>query len=379
MTKPKVFTDDFGSLIAADKALTESANPDRSLGSHSDRPIQIREEMPMTTSATVLRLFVEALDEIDVDGQALLDDCEIDAATLQDPEAQLSEEDFERVWMAARARSGDPCIGLHAGEHIRAHAVNLFGYLMLSSATLGAGMRRVARYQQVITGAPWIELEDGSDATRLRVGAAVGSDQFRAIHAEYVAALIPRMMDWVSEIEIRPIGVSFRHEAHGPLAEYERILRCRVRFGAEQNELRFSAATLSQSSRHAEESVARMHEELAERLLQSRSETELTLRVRRLLAECLESRETDLATVARQLGMGARSLQRRLSDEGTSFSALLDGLRCDVAREYLSRRQIPISGVAHLAGFSDVSAFTRATNRWFGSTPARVRKQVEHH
>ncbi len=333
----------------------------------------------MTTSATVLRLFVEALDDLDVDGQALLADCEIDAATLQDPEAQLSEEDLERVWMAAMERTGDPCIGLHAGERVRAHAVNLFGYLMLSSATLGAGIQRVARYQQVITGVPWIELEDDSDATRLRVGAAIGSEEFRAVHAEYVATFIPRIMDWISEVEVRPIGVSFRHEPRGPLEEYERALRCRVRFGAEQNELRFSAAILSQSSRHAEESVARIHEELAERLLESRSETELTPRVRRLLAGCLESGETDLATVARQLGMGARSLQRRLSDEGTSFSALLDGLRCDVAREYLGRRQIPISGVAHLAGFSDVSAFTRATNRWFGSTPARVREQVEHH
>jgi AraC-like DNA-binding protein len=332
----------------------------------------------MTTSATALRLFVEALDELDVDGQALLADCEIEAATLQDPEAQLPDEHFERVWVAALERTGDPCIGLHAGEQIRAHAVNLFGYLMLSSSTLEAGLRRVARYQPVITGVPWIRFEDDSDSTRLRVGAAAGSDEFRAVHAEYVAALIPRMMDWVSEVEIRPVGASFRHEARGPVAEYERVLRCRVRFGAEQNEIRFNAATLSYRSRHAEESVARMHEEFAERLLENRSETELTPRVRRLLAGCLESRETSLATVARQLGMGARSLQRQLSNEGGSFSALLDGLRCDVAREYLARRQIPISGVAHLAGFSDVSAFTRATNRWFGAPPARVREQAQH-
>jgi len=74
--------------------------------------------------------------------------------------------------------------------------------------------------------------------------------------------------------------------------------------------------------------------------------------------------------------MSTRSLQRQLSREGTKFSELLDGLRCEVAREHLERCHTPIAGVAHLAGFSDVSAFTRATSRWFGATPARLRQQA---
>jgi AraC-like DNA-binding protein len=71
--------------------------------------------------------------------------------------------------------------------------------------------------------------------------------------------------------------------------------------------------------------------------------------------------------------MSARSLQRRLSDEGATFRGLLDGLRCEVAREHLERCRTPIAGIAHLTGFSDVSAFTRAATRWFGESPARLR------
>jgi AraC-like DNA-binding protein len=330
----------------------------------------------MATSATVLRLFVDALEELGVDWRKLLVDCEIDPEQLSNAEAWIPQDRFERVWVAAQEITNDPCIGLHCGERLRVHAVNLFGYLMLSSATLGAGIRRVARYQRALAGAPWVELAEDGDSLRLRVGAAVGDAEFRAIHAEYVAALVLRVMGWVSEFEVRPEAVSFRHEARGPLSEYTRVLRCETKFGAPHNELVLGAATLARPSRHAEESIARLHEEFAERLLSIRDETEIADRVRCLLAESLESGPAELASVAQQLGMSARSLQRRLSDEGASFRELLDGLRCQVAREHLERCRLPIAGVAHLTGFSDVSAFTRAVSRWFGATPARLRERA---
>lgn len=331
----------------------------------------------MTIAATVLRVLVEALEEMGIDWRAVLIDCEIDPEQLQDPDARVSQDSFERIWITLQALTDDPCIGLHAGERVHTHAVNLFGYLLMSSATLGAGIRRVARYQQVLTGSPWLEADEDTASTRFRIGAAARSDDVRAMHAEYVAALIPRMMGWVSDSEIVPEGVSFRHDARGRLDDYTRVLRCDVKFGAPHSEIVFNAATLTRPSQHAEENLARLHEDFAERLLGGRGEeNDVAYRVRRLLVECLESGEADLRFVARALGMGARSLQRQLSREGTTFSELLDGLRCEVAREHLERCQTPIAGVAHLAGFSDVSAFTRAASRWFGATPARLRKQA---
>jgi AraC-like DNA-binding protein len=331
----------------------------------------------MTISATMLRLFVEALDELRVDSRQVLETCGLDPAVVRDPEAGIDRDDFERIWLTARELSGDACIGLHAGANIHPHAVNLFGYLMLSSASLGAGIARVARYQRVLSDVPWMEMLEEGDPTRIRVGALMGGAEFQALHSEYLAAFIPRVMSWISEVAIVPHEVRFRHEARGVHSEYASVLRCPVHFGAAHSELVFRQAALTRSSLHAEESIARLHEEHAERLLARRGEGELSFRVRCLLSEYLESGETSLASVARRLGMSARSLQRRLAEEGTSFRSLLDELRREVAREYLERNRVPIAGVAHLAGFSDVSAFTRATTRWFGETPARLREHAE--
>jgi AraC-like DNA-binding protein len=149
-----------------------------------------------------------------------------------------------------------------------------------------------------------------------------------------------------------------------------------VGFSADRNELVLHAGTLDRPSVHANEALARVHEEFAERLLASEENAEVTRRVQRALAERLESAPPGLASVARQLGMSARSLQRRLAEEKTSFREVVEKLRRELARDHLERRRTPIAAVAYLTGFSDASAFTRAVRRWFGRTPARLRQDA---
>ena len=79
-------------------------------------------------------------------------------------------------------------------------------------------------------------------------------------------------------------------------------------------------------------------------------------------------------TVADHLRMSARTLSRRLADEGTSHKAILDELRADLARRYLEDAELAISEVAFLLGFSEPSAFHRAFKRWTGQTPSQFRK-----
>jgi AraC-like DNA-binding protein len=329
----------------------------------------------ITTSAPTLRLFVEALQALGGDWRSILRRCGIEPAELSDPDARLPQDRFEAVWIAARDATGDPCIGLHAGARIHAHAVNLLGYLLLSSATLGAGLRRVDHYQRVLTGEPWLALTEAGSSLRVRVGAARGAPGFRAIHSEYVAALVLHLLGWVSETRVDPVEARFEHEAACELADYQRTLRCPVKFGGGRSELVLDAATLERPSLHADRVLARVHEEFGERLLARESHPEVTRRVRHALAERLEADARDLASIARRLGMSARGLQRRLAEEETSFRALLDEMRRELARHHLERCATPIEAIAYLTGFSEASAFSRAVRRWFGLTPAQIRAE----
>jgi AraC-like DNA-binding protein len=90
----------------------------------------------------------------------------------------------------------------------------------------------------------------------------------------------------------------------------------------------------------------------------------------------LPEREPLVATIAGKLRMSARSLQRRLQGEGTSFAEVLSDLRRDRALHYLQDRRIAIGEVAFLLGFLDVTAFHRAFKRWTAKTPAEYRRSI---
>jgi AraC-like DNA-binding protein len=79
--------------------------------------------------------------------------------------------------------------------------------------------------------------------------------------------------------------------------------------------------------------------------------------------------------IARQLGVSQRTLARRLSEEGLTFSELLDNLRSDLANRHLADRDLAISQIAWLLGYRDVSAFSHAFKRWTGKAPGKVRSE----
>jgi AraC-like DNA-binding protein len=100
----------------------------------------------------------------------------------------------------------------------------------------------------------------------------------------------------------------------------------------------------------------------------------LTERVRELIVRELAGGNPNAHNVARQLPMGARTLSRRLENEGTTFKELLDDVRRRSALRYLAVSALPISEIAFLLGFSQATAFHRAFKRWTGQTPLEYRQ-----
>jgi AraC-like DNA-binding protein len=84
-----------------------------------------------------------------------------------------------------------------------------------------------------------------------------------------------------------------------------------------------------------------------------------------------------LDRVASTLGVSARTLQRQLREEGTSFAGVLTELRREMAPALLRDGRLAVSEVAFLLGYEDPSAFQRAFRRWFGRSPRAFRSGGE--
>ncbi len=77
--------------------------------------------------------------------------------------------------------------------------------------------------------------------------------------------------------------------------------------------------------------------------------------------------------VAKQLATTERTLNRKLRAEGTSFTEILDDVRCNLAKEYLRSTKLSTEDISELVGFSEAANFRHAFRRWTGSTPTRYR------
>jgi AraC-like DNA-binding protein len=99
-------------------------------------------------------------------------------------------------------------------------------------------------------------------------------------------------------------------------------------------------------------------------------------RVRGIATLLLRDGEPSASTTASRMKMSVRTLNRALAAEGTSYRAILDQLRHELACRHLVDSRLSICEIAFLLGFSDMSAFYRAFKRWTGRTPAEFRAQA---
>ncbi|WP_168798001.1 AraC family transcriptional regulator [Pacificoceanicola onchidii] len=96
-------------------------------------------------------------------------------------------------------------------------------------------------------------------------------------------------------------------------------------------------------------------------------------RIKRVLTEALPGGATSVDDMARRLNVSKRSLQRRLSEEGTSFQELLNETRFEMSDRYLKDSGLSLPEISYLLGFRETSSFFRAFQGWTGTTPGEYR------
>jgi len=78
--------------------------------------------------------------------------------------------------------------------------------------------------------------------------------------------------------------------------------------------------------------------------------------------------------VAVELGVSGRKLQRILHEKGTTYLAVLNDTRMDIAKGYIRNKSMDLTEVAFLLGFAELSTFSRSFKRWTGKSPLQFRK-----
>ncbi|MFC5452541.1 AraC family transcriptional regulator [Paenibacillus aestuarii] len=161
----------------------------------------------------------------------------------------------------------------------------------------------------------------------------------------------------------------------GDVSVLEAYFGCPIRLGATVNRLTLHRRDLDRPFISYNKELLEILTPALDRSLDEQCSRSLPEMVKWILKRSLSGGRLDIRTVASELGMSDRTLQRRLTDEGTTFKQLLTQARHEQARECLADPKLEIKEVAFLIGYEDQNSFYRAFRLWEGDTPSNWRSE----
>ncbi|MET0344346.1 MAG: AraC family transcriptional regulator ligand-binding domain-containing protein [Polyangiales bacterium] len=218
-----------------------------------------------------------------------------------------------------------------------------------------------------------IEVE--GDAVRVVGAPSLAASVLESFEASLVGFVT--QLGALTDVPPRVRAVHCRLDDARHRAEYERIFDCPIHFGSTHDGIVFARASLLAPVHGANAAVSeRIAAYVAETLAPTRLES-FAAKLRWIVAQQLHAGAFSQSEAARALGMGVRTLQRRLVSNRTSFVDVVEDVRRAHAERMLDETDAAVYEIAFCLGYQDVSSFNRAFKRWHGTSPRAFRKRTQ--
>lgn len=284
----------------------------------------------------------------------------------------VTTEEFFALYRGLADASGDPAIGLRLGSEDRIERYDPIALAALSARSLRDALGRLGRYKQ-LTCPEAVDVEERGDEARVRFRWLLAEAGEPSMLIDVCFAAVVRIARQGTGGEVRPTRVELRRDARGRRM-YETHLKCPVRFDARRNVLVFRRSDLDRPFvTHNADLFAAVAPQLEAELAEAQKAKAIGEQVKGVLKRLLAGRRPGVEDVAKELRLSARTLQRRLTEDGATFQQLMQEARRELARHYLLNSSLELNQTAYLLGYEDAHSFFRAFQGWEGSSPGAWR------
>jgi AraC-like DNA-binding protein len=332
--------------------------------------------MPLLVRSACLTGYVELAQSTGLEPFRLLREAGLDRSCLFDPEIKISVDAVNRLLEISASAARIEDFGLRLAEARRLSNLGPVALATRDAATLREALETAIRYAPLHNEAMLVSLVAVGDLVILKseiIGEA-GSHGRQAI--ELAVGVAHRFIRQISGEHWRSRPVWFAHGAPVDVASHLRMFGPWVEFGRDCNGIVLQAADLEAPLPASDPAMARHVKQYLDPILADVHAT-VSEKVRRLIYDLLVSRRASAKQIASSLGMSRRTLHRQLARNGETFSSVHDAVRTDLARRYVEDQGLPLSEIAHLLGFSELSAFSRWFHAEFDCSPMSWRVAEE--
>ncbi|MFJ3307314.1 AraC family transcriptional regulator [Streptomyces sp. NPDC086549] len=332
-----------------------------------------------STSATIqpniLRYLALVTDTYGVDLQPELTRVGLDETVMRSAELRVSYRQGSTVIRSAVELTGDPHLGLRVGAAQHLTAWGLLGFAQMAADTLRDAIETGVRFQN-LSGAMVVwsaDAEGASFVLRAALPDPALDPAVAVFLVEEAFASVVTLTRLSAGAEFVPQSVEFAFPAPRDTHPFNELFQCPVRFAATENRIVFSPAWARRPMPGRDPVTHASTLELLEEQMATRRDQQDLLEVLEIsVAQSLPD-VPSVVEQARRHASSERTLRRRLAECGTTYEAVVDGVRRERVEQLLRRPELTIRDIARQTGFSDVRALRRAVHRWHGVAPHRLR------
>ncbi len=331
--------------------------------------------------ATTLAGLEENLRGYGVDLVGLLKEVNIDTNALVDSSMLISIVSYNKLLNILEERTGRVNIGLElviANKQALDNVGPLALVLKLGDTT-GECVENALKYLRYHTNGINIEIlkYPNQGIAEFRYTPLPPLHNVRQLAENAIGIACTAMRFLVSSEKQNPLRVTFQHRQPKDTKLHEEFLACPIEFNQPTNSMFFDLALLEMETLGSDNQVADViYSYLDSEIDKLEADLSLESSVAAMIGQLLPTGRYSIDLIATGLAVQPKTLQRRLRDDGTSYSSILEKVRTDTATRLLRETGIPVTTVAGLCGYSNPAAFNLAFRKWYDSTPGQYRSDI---
>lgn len=326
--------------------------------------------------ASWVLVIARGIDSYGLDSVELFAQAGLDHSRLRSPGARFSYAAVTRLWELAAKTTGDACIGLTVANLWHPTTLHALGYSWFASNNLGEAYDRICRYSRFLNTAAngAVRIERSTDICRLVLDPGKMKTKPATVSIDAGLAMIVNLSRAAYGPDFALTRVTMVHDAPDCRDRFDEFFSVPVDFSEAENALWIKPELLSEPLTTANSELARVNDRVVTDYLAQLDRSDVTMRVKSKLIEKLPGGQISEEGIASSINVSQRSLQRRLKEQGISFTQLLENTRRELSVQYVRDPQHSFNEVAFLLGFAEPGNFSRAFKRWYGKSPSQFRQ-----